>query len=170
MIEVELNAVRVDLRSNTPVLLLQEVSSPKRTLPIFIGAPEANSIAMAIQGIEAPRPLTHDLMKNIIEGLECRLLNVVITELQDSTYFAELTISRGSRTFHVSARPSDAIAVAIRIPVPIYVSEDLLELEGISAEVLDVDRDDIEVEENPEDLVGEFRQFLDNLRPEDFSG
>jgi bifunctional DNase/RNase len=170
MIEVELNAVRVDLRSNTPVLLLQEIASPRRTLPIFIGAPEATSIAIAIQGIQAPRPLTHDLIKNLIESLECKLINVIITELQDSTYYAELTINRGERTFKVSSRPSDAIAVAIRMPVPIFVAEDLLNNEGISVEVLDADREDTFADENPDELVGEFKQFLDNLRPEDFSG
>lgn len=170
MIEVELSAVRVDLTSNTPVLLLQEMAGAKRTLPIFIGAPEATSIALAIQGVETPRPMTHDLMKNIIDELESKLVNVVITELRDATYFAELTVVKGSNTYRISSRPSDAIALAIRFPVPIYVLDELLESEGVLAEVLETDRGDRIEEENPEELVGEFREFLDNLRPEDFSG
>ena len=170
MIEVELSAVRVDLRSNTPVLLLQELAKPKRTLPIFIGAPEATAIAFAVQEIETPRPMTHDLMKNVIEELGSQLVSVIITELRDATYYAELTIVRGTRTYHISARPSDAIALAVRIPAPIYVADDLLESEGISAEIMDEDRGKMMEEESPEQLVGEFREFLDTLRPEDFSG
>lgn len=170
MIEVELSAVRVDLRSNTPVLLLQELTKPKRTLPIFIGAPEATAIALAIQEIETPRPMTHDLLKNVIEELESRLTSIIITELRDSTYYAELVVVRGSKTYHISARPSDAIALAIRIPAPIYVADDLLEAEGISAEILDEDRENLTEEQNPEQLVGEFREFLEDLKPEDFSG
>ncbi len=170
MIEVELSAVRVDLRSNTPVLLLQELAKPKRTLPIFIGAPEATAIAFAVQEIETPRPMTHDLLKNVIDELDSHLVSVTITELRDATYYAELTVVRGSKTFHISARPSDAIALAVRVPAPIYVADDLLEAEGISAEIMDQDREILEQEQNPEQLVGEFREFLDTLRPEDFSG
>ena len=170
MIEVELSAVRVDLRSNTPVLLLQELTKPKRTLPIFIGAPEATAIAFAVQQIETPRPMTHDLLKNVIEDLESRLVNVVITELRDSTYFAELTVVRGSKTYHISSRPSDAIALALRVPAPIYVADELLANEGISVEILDQDRENVLQDENPEQLVGEFREFLNTLKPEDFSG
>lgn len=170
MIEVELSAVRVDLRSNTPVLLLQELAKPKRTLPIFIGAPEATAIAFAVQEIETPRPMTHDLLRNVIEELESKLVNVIITELRDATYYAELTVVRGDKTYRISARPSDAIALAIRVPAPIYVADDLLESEGISAEILDEDRESSLDEQSPEELVGEFREFLDTLRPEDFSG
>lgn len=170
MIEVELSAVRVDLRTNTPVLLLQELVEPRRTLPIFIGAPEATSIALAIQGVETPRPMTHDLLKDVLESLESHLVKVVITELRESTYFAELTIVRGTKTHLVSARPSDAIALAIRVPAPIYVVDDLLDSEGISAETVDQEGEEQSMEENPEQIVGEFREFLDNLRPEDFTG
>ncbi|NNN19740.1 MAG: bifunctional nuclease family protein [Acidimicrobiaceae bacterium] len=170
MIEVELSAVRVDLRSNTPVLLLQELNKPKRTLPIFIGAPEATAIALAIQEIDTPRPMTHDLLKNVIDELDSRLVRVTITELRESTYYAELTVTRGNKTYSISSRPSDAIALAIRVPAPIYVADDLLESEGVSSEILDEDRENTLDEQTPEQLVGEFREFLDNLKPEDFSG
>lgn len=170
VIEVKLSAVRVDLQSNTPVLLLQERAEPKRTLPIFIGAPEATAIALALQGVETPRPMTHDLLVNVIQALNFELSNIQIIELRDSTYIAELTLMQGQTSYQISSRPSDAIALAIRVSAPIFVADELMDSESVPAEILDTDREDGSPEENPEELVGEFREFLNNLRPEDFSG
>jgi bifunctional DNase/RNase len=168
MVRVLLRAVRVDLQSNTPVLLLQETEGEGRTLPIFIGSPEATAIAYAVQGVDMPRPLTHDLMKDMLEALDIGVERVVITELRGFTYYAELHLLRqGVRTV-VSSRPSDAVAVAVRTETPLFVSDDLMEAEGI---VLAIDPDDEEDEaEVPDELVGQFRQFLDSVRPEDFDG
>ena len=105
-----LRAVRVDLQSNTPVLLLQETGGEGRTLPIFIGNPEATAIAYALQGVSMPRPLTHDLMRDMLGALEISVERVVISELRASTYFAELHLVRGDETTVVSSRPSDAVA------------------------------------------------------------
>jgi hypothetical protein len=168
MVRVLLRAVRVDLQSNTPVLLLQETEGEGRTLPIFIGSPEATAIAYALQGVDMPRPLTHDLMKDMLDALDIGVERVVITELRGSTYFAELHLLRqGARTV-VSSRPSDAVAVAVRTETPLFVSDELMESEGI---VLALEADD-EDEENevPDELVGQFRRFLDSVRPEDFDG
>lgn len=165
MIEVELSAVRVDVHSNSPVLLLQEIKSPKRTLPIFIGAPEANAIEMALRGVEVARPLTHDLLKSVIDMLGASVLRVVITELKDRTFFAELELVRGKTTTVVSTRPSDAVALAIRARASIFVSDELMDAEGIV-----VAEEELEVtEETQEEIVDEFRDFLDNINPEDFS-
>ena len=112
MVEVRLRAVRVDLQSNTPVLLLQETDGEGRTLPIFIGTPEAAAIAYALQGVTMPRPMTHDLMRDMLSSLDVEIERVVITELQNSTYYAELRLRRGSDVTVVSSRPSDAVAVA----------------------------------------------------------
>lgn len=164
MVEVRLRAVRVDLQSNTPVLLLQETEGEGRTLPIFIGTPEAAAIAYALQGVEMPRPMTHDLIKEVLVALETDVERVVVTELRASTYYAELQLRRGTARTSVSCRPSDAVAVAVRTGSPLFVSDELMDAEGI---LLSMDGSE-EEEATPEELVGEFRQFLDSIKPEDF--
>ncbi|MGD0882811.1 MAG: bifunctional nuclease family protein [Acidimicrobiales bacterium] len=176
MVEVRLRAVRVDLQSNTPVLLLQESDGLGRTLPIFIGAPEATAIAFALQGMDTPRPMTHDLIRDLLEALGSDVLRVVVTELRSSTYYAEIVLTQGGGEVPVSSRPSDAVAVAVRTGAPLFVADDLMDAEGIMLAVDEEDEDDDELDGdlaeeggNPEEIVGEFRSFLDNIRPEDFS-
>jgi len=164
MVEVRLSAVRVDLQSNTPVLLLTERSGAGRTLPIFIGAPEATAIAFAVQGVATPRPMTHDLLRDIVEGLGARLERVVITELRSATFYAELHLVRGETTVQISSRPSDAVALAVRTGSPLYVADELMDAEAVLLPAEDTDD-----EVNPDELVGQFRRFLDEVRPEDFS-
>jgi hypothetical protein len=164
MVEVRLRAVRVDLQSNTPVLLLQETEGEGRTLPIFIGTPEATAIAYALQGVAMPRPMTHDLVKDVLTAMDIDVERVVITELRSSTYYAELYLRRGGERSIVSSRPSDAVAVAVRTSSPLYVSDELMDAEGI---ILAIDGSDDE-DASPEELVGQFRQFLDSIKPEDF--
>jgi uncharacterized protein len=168
MVEVRLRAVRVDLQSNTPVLLLQETEGEGRTLPIFIGTPEAAAIAYALQGVAMPRPMTHDLIRDVLSALDVAVERVVITELRASTYYAELQLLRRGERSVVSSRPSDAVAVAVRTGSPLYVADDLMDSEGIilSIESSDDDEDD----ESSDELVGQFRQFLDSIKPEDFAG
>ncbi len=161
MLEVRLSAVQVDLQSNSPVILLQEKDG-ERSLPIFIGAPEATAIAFALQNVAVPRPMTHDLMKEIIGALGARVVRVVVTEVQHDTYYAEVHLEIDGRTLTVSSRPSDAIALATRTGSPLYVEDDLMDLAGV---VLESE----EVPEASEELVDRFRAFLDEIRPEDFS-
>jgi uncharacterized protein len=166
MVEVRLRAVRVDLQSQTPVLLLQETEGEGRTLPIFIGTPEATAIAYALQGVTMPRPMTHDLMRDMLSALDVEVERVVITELRSSTYFAELQLRRGTARSTVSSRPSDAVAVAVRTGSPLFVSDELMDAEGI---LLSIESgDDEDDDSTPEELVGQFRQFLDSIKPEDF--
>ena len=174
MVEVRLRAVRVDLQSNTPVLLLQESEGLGRTLPIFIGAPEATAIAFALQGMDTPRPMTHDLIRDLLESLDADVVRVVVTELRSSTYFADIVLRRDDREIPVSSRPSDAVAVAVRTGAPLFVADDLMDAEGIMLAVDEEDDDEPSDEPaegggNPEEIVGEFRSFLDSIRPEDFS-
>jgi bifunctional DNase/RNase len=172
MVEVRLRAVRVDLQSNTPVLLLQESDGLGRTLPIFIGAPEATAIAFALQGMDTPRPMTHDLIRDLLEALDADVVRVVVTELKSATYFAEIVLRAGDRELAVSSRPSDAVAVAVRTATPLFVADDLMDAEGIMLAVDEEEDDEAagdEETQNPEELVGEFRNFLDSIRPEDFS-
>ena len=169
MIEVVLRAVRVDVGSATPLLLLEEVAGD-RVLPIFVGTPEAAAIAYALQGVEAPRPMSHDLMGHVITALGARLFSVEITELVAGTFYANLRMLRGAEEVVVSARPSDAVALALRVGAPILVSDALMASEG---RVMDLSEE--EDEEAPvidvadeADLVAELRAFLDRVDPEDF--
>jgi bifunctional DNase/RNase len=166
MVEMELTAVRVDLQSNTPVVLLQEMGGSRRTLPIFIGAPEATAIAYAMQNVVVQRPLTHDLIRDILLDLSVRVDAVVITELRDSTFYAEIRMTASGRSHVVSSRPSDGIALAARLGTPIYVEDALLDAEGV---VIPPETDESSDEpENAEELVDEFRSFIESVRPEDF--
>jgi bifunctional DNase/RNase len=167
MVEVRLSAVRVDLQSNTPVLLLTEAEGVGRTLPIFIGAPEATAIAFAIQGVATPRPMTHDLIRDVLDALDTKLERVVITELRSATYYAELHLKRAGAAVTVSSRPSDAVALAVRTGSPLFVSDELMDAEGVMLPSDEEERDGEST--NPDELVGQFRQFLDQIRPEDFS-
>jgi len=169
MVEVVLRAVRVDVGSSTPLLLLEEVSGD-RVLPIFIGAPEAAAIAYALQGIKAPRPMSHDLLGNVISALGARVFAAEITELRDNTFYANLRLLRDREEINVSARPSDAVALALRVGAPILVNDDLMASEGKVMDLSAPDDDEDDVVDTPSeaDLVAELRQFLDNVRPEDF--
>ena len=174
MVEVRLRAVRVDLQSNTPVLLLQESEGLGRTLPIFIGAPEATAIAFALQGMDTPRPMTHDLIRDLLESLGAEVLRVVVTELRTAHLLRRDRAPQDGREVPVSSRPSDAVAVAVRTGAPLFVADDLMDAEGIMLAVDEEDEDEDDEEPtddagNPEEIVGEFRSFLDSIRPEDFS-
>ncbi len=170
MIEVVLRAVRVDVGSSTPLLLLEEVGG-ERVLPIFIGAPEAAAIAYALQGADSPRPMSHDLLGNVIQALDAQVFSVEITELVDNTFYANLRLVRGEREIVVSARPSDAVALALRVGAPILVGDDLMADEGkVMQLTFDEDDDefvDLDVPDEA-DLVAQLREFLDQVRPEDF--
>jgi hypothetical protein len=150
--ELTVVGVRVELPSNQPIVLLKE-SSGDRYLPIWIGAVEATAIAFAQQGIVPARPLTHDLLKNVLEALEASLTSVLITEFRDGVYYADLKFEDGTS---VSARPSDAIALAIRAGTVIYADEAVMDVAGIA------------IPDEQESEVERFREFLDQVSPEDF--
>ena len=156
MIEMSLVGVRVELPSNQPIVLLKE-SEGERYLPIWIGAVEATAIAFALQGIETPRPMTHDLMRDILGELNVNVERVVISDLVDQTFYATIRMAASDQNPEVSSRPSDAIALAVRLNTPIYAAEEVLEQAGIEL------RDDEETE------VQKFREFLDQVSPEDFA-
>ncbi len=167
MVEVILRAVRVDVGSSTPLLLLEEVGGD-RVLPIFIGAPEAAAIAYALQKVETPRPMSHDLLSNTITALGGRIFAVEITHLEDNTFFANLRLLKDDVEILVSARPSDAVAIAMRVSAPILVSDELMAAEG---KIMNLDDDGSETPEQLDEaeLVAELREFLDQINPEDFN-
>ena len=151
---VEVMGVRVEMPSNQPIVLLKELDGSKY-LPIWLGAAEATAIAFAQQEVLPPRPLTHDLFKDVLMQLGAKLNNVYLTELKDGVFYAQLNFEGGPA---ISARPSDAIALALRIGAPILASEDLLDEAGI------------EIPDQAEDEVERFKEFLDQINPEDFLG
>jgi uncharacterized protein len=126
MVRMRVAHLGLDRSTNTPVVILQEEEG-ERTLPIWIGASEANAIALELQGVRPERPLTHDLMKLLVAGLGGELRRVVIASLRENTYLAQLLIYRGGEVFEVDARPSDSIALALRMNSPIFLNEELLE-------------------------------------------
>jgi bifunctional DNase/RNase len=168
MVEVVLRAVRVDVGSSTPLLLLEEVGG-ERVLPIFVGAPEATAIAYALQNVATPRPMSHDLLGNVIKALGAQLFAVEITELVDNTFYANLKLLRERVEINVSARPSDAVALALRVGAPILVRDQLMNEQGKVMHLDDEDEGDSDSAPNEAELVAELRDFLDNVRPEDFN-
>ncbi len=163
VVPMELVGVRIEVPANTPVVILREQSGVGRLLPIVIGTPEASSIHAALEGIEPPRPLTHDLMVSLLDSLEVRLSEIVVTEIRDHVFYAELHVRVADRDLVVSSRPSDALALAVRVGCPIFATETLL-VEAGQVPVADA----VEDEEDDEAIIDEFRDFLDDLDPEDF--
>jgi bifunctional DNase/RNase len=159
VIRLSLVGVRVEVPTNQPIVLLRE-DDGQRYLPIFIGPPEATAIVYALQGMETPRPMTHDLFKNVLDDMSMRLQQVVITELHDGTFYAEIELSGNGNAYRISSRPSDAIALAVRYEetVPIFADEAVLEEAGVLFE-----------NDEEEEQIEQFREFLDQVRPEDFA-
>jgi bifunctional DNase/RNase len=152
---MELQGVNLDVMTNQPVVILRDPSAG-RFLPIWIGQFEATAILMEIQGVKPSRPLTHDLLKSVIETFEASIEQIVIDNLQDGTFFAKIRLETGSTILSIDARPSDAIALAVRTNTPIFVEEDVL------------DKASVPTEGDEEEQVEQFRSFLEDIRPEDF--
>lgn len=149
--------IRLDRLSNSPAMTLKEAEQPHRFIEIFIGSPEAASIHAALEGAEMPRPLTHDLFVLTLERLKVDIAHVVLTEVRNGTYFAELVVKTSTDEYSLSCRPSDAVAIAVRADCPVYASDDLLDEVG---EISDEDAEDA--------ILDEFKEFIDTIRPEDF--
>lgn len=155
MVEVKVAGLAIDERSKTPVVILQEIGGG-RVLPIWIGPTEAGAIAMEIAGKKFQRPLTHDLMKTVIEGLKATVTRVHITELRENTFYAKIFIARDSEILSIDARPSDSIALAIRVKSPIYVAPELLSNDRPPEPVSDEER------------ARALQRHLRDMNPEDF--
>lgn len=158
MIEMELVDVRVEPEHNVPVVLLRDAESG-RLLPIYIRGTEANAIHLALNKYEPPRPMTHDLFASVLDTLGAKLERVVVTQLHESTFYAELHLRVGERSHTVSSRPSDAIALAVRTNAPIFAAPEVLDEAAFTPEPEPAD----------DAVVEEFRQFIDQVSPEDFA-
>ncbi len=167
MVELRVQSLGLDQVSKTPVVILQEVEGD-RMLPIWIGAGEASAIAMELAGMKFSRPLTHDLAASLIRGLGGALQRVIITRVQDNTYYAELVIQRGSDVFSIDARPSDSIAIALRLQARLFTNDDLLSTTAIQIEAPDDEESQPEPEESTSQMTAEELQaYLKKLNPED---
>ena len=155
-VAMDLVGVRIELPTQTPILLLREQGG-SRFLPIWIGTNEATAIALALEGVEPQRPMTHDLLKVITERLGAALDRVVVTDLADGTYFAELVMSRNGEEVTISSRPSDAIALAARTSSPVFAERAVLDEAGVEIQ-----------DEGQEEEIERFREFLDDITPGDF--
>jgi bifunctional DNase/RNase len=169
MVEVRVQSLGLDRTSNTPVVILQEKNGT-RVLPIWIGPSEASAIAMELAGMKFSRPLTHDLFASVILGLGGSLQRVLITKVVDNTYYAELVIQRGAELISVDARPSDSIAIALRLDAAIYTNDELLENAGV--EVAGATGNAQDFLEGQKEFGGlraeDLQEYLRRLRPEDF--
>lgn len=154
MLKMELQGVNLDMMTNQPVVILKD-SGTQRYLPIWIGQNEATAIMMEIEGIRPGRPLTHDLLRSVIETLKADVVQIVIDGLKDGTFFAKIHLQVDSQRLEVDSRPSDAIALAVRAKVPIFAEETVIDQAAI-------------VSENEEEEVEKFRTFLNQINPEDF--
>jgi len=158
VIEMNLVGVRVELPTNQPIVLLKERDGD-RYLPIWIGAVEATAIAFALQGVVMPRPMTHDLVKAILDEVGVTLDLIQITELKEGTFYSSIKLSVNGGSYEVSSRPSDALALAVRSNVPIFATEEVIEEASITIR-----------EDDEESEVEKFREFLEQVSPEDFKG
>jgi bifunctional DNase/RNase len=159
MVEMTIYGVSFDLVGKQPIVLLKTAEGNK-FLPIWIGHPEAAAILMKLQGATAPRPLTHDLLVNILGELEVEILRVTVTELRENTFYASITIQQDGTELEIDSRSSDAIAVAVRAQAPIFAADAVIEESAIEFEGDEV---------NEEEIVDEFKRFLESVSAEDFA-
>jgi uncharacterized protein len=158
MHEMVIYGVSFDLVGKQPIVLLKTTEGNK-FLPIWIGHPEAAAILMKLQGASTPRPMTHDLVTDMLSQLDAQVVKITVTELRDSTFYAQITVQQNGSEIEIDSRPSDAIALAIRAEAPIFVADRVIEESAI----------EFEGEENEEEIVSEFKQFLENVSPDEFA-
>lgn len=170
MIEVTIDSVRVSLMSQARIVVLREENG-ERYLPIWIGPFEADAITIQLQGIEVSRPMTHDLLRQLIETLDGEVTHVVISDLQNDTFFAKIVLNVGGDTVEVDSRPSDAVALAVRVDVPIYVDEDVMDRAGMEPEeelsLADKEgrpqRESVREDDDDDEDLDVFRDFIEGL-------
>jgi bifunctional DNase/RNase len=169
MRQVQITGIALEATTGAPLVVLQETDAPHRAVPIFVGGPEAASIGLALAGETTERPLTHDLMADLVELFQARLDRVDVTELRDGAFLAEMTVSGPGGNRRLDTRPSDAIALALRLDAPLYVSDDVLEAAGSMFEVAsDDDAPELLDDEAIDAAVAAFRDELDMVDPAAF--
>jgi uncharacterized protein len=157
MLEMKVRGLTLDPLTNMALVILRDLEGNK-ALPIWVGIPEANAIALELEQVPTPRPLTHDLVKNILDGVNATVTRVVVNDLKDSTFYATIFLSLRGEEIRIDSRPSDAIAVALRVKAPIFVTLDVIERAG------SIDVSEQSGTEDPEQV----KDWLENIKPEDF--
>ncbi len=157
MLEMKVKGLALDPSTNMPIVILKDLEE-ERALPIWVGIFEANAIALEMESVPTPRPMTHDLIKNILEETDATVLRIVVNDLKDNTFYAEIYLSLNGNEVAIDSRPSDAIALALRVDAPIYVAKKVLE------EARSIDLTDPELADDKE----KWKEWLEDLRPEDF--
>ncbi|MGI9658246.1 MAG: bifunctional nuclease family protein [Gaiellaceae bacterium] len=158
MREMVIYGVSFDMVGKQPIVLLKTADG-NRFLPIWIGHPEAAAILMKLQGATTPRPMTHDLVTEMLGHFDAKVIKITVTELRENTFYAQITVAVNGDEIEIDSRPSDALALAVRSEAPIFAAEDVIEESGIEFEHEDFDN---------EQIVDEFKRFLDDVSPEDF--
>jgi uncharacterized protein len=159
MQEMVIYGVSFDLVGKQPIVLLKTADG-NRYLPIWIGQPEAAAILMRLQGASTPRPMTHDLVTELLEQLDAQVVRITVTELRDNTFYASITVQQNGSEIEIDSRPSDAIALAVRADAPIFAADRVIEESAIEFEGEEV---------NEEEIVRDFKQFLENVSPDEFA-
>jgi uncharacterized protein len=159
MQEMLIYGVSFDLVGKQPIVLLKTADGNK-FLPIWIGHPEAAAILMKLQGATTPRPMTHDLVTDLLQHLDAQVVRITVTELKENTFYATVTVAQDGTEIDVDSRPSDAIALAVRAEAPIFAADSVIEESAIEFEGEEVDE---------EQIVSEFKSFLDNVTPDEFA-
>ncbi len=167
MVEVVIDSIRVSLMSQQRIVILRELDN-ERYLPIWIGTPEADSITIALQEVEVSRPLTHDLVKNIFNSLEARVLRVEVVALREDTFYGNIVAEIDGRTVNIDSRPSDALAIAVRAHVPILVTQSVMDTAGIIPEedLQEGEEDVLDAPEAGSERLSVFEDFFDSMSSE----
>ncbi|MGE0732521.1 MAG: bifunctional nuclease family protein [Acidimicrobiia bacterium] len=166
VVAVDVLGVQVAGEGQTPLVLLRELAEPHRIVPVAVGGNEAVAIALGLQRVETPRPMTHDLFVDVLASTHTTVDRVTITEVREGTFIAEVALGGSQGPKLVDCRPSDAIALAVRLDVPVFVAEAVVDEAGVELELEPVDGPEAE---DAEEIVDEFRSFLDRVDPEDFA-
>lgn len=159
MLKMEVKGLTLDPLTNMPIVILKDVNEEK-ALPIWVGIFEANAIALEMEKVPTPRPMTHDLIKNILDGLNAKVIRVVVNDLKDNTFYANIALSINGSEVDIDSRPSDAIALALRVQAPIFVTKKVLK----EAKSIDLSEEDLKDNDKEK-----WKKWLENLRPDDFN-
>ena len=159
MVEMKVEGLTLDPLTNMPIIILKDISGDK-ALPIWVGFFEANAIALEIEKIATPRPMTHDLMKSLIANMKAEIKHILVSELKDNTFYAVISLTVGEATLSIDSRPSDAIALALRAKAPIFVNESVIEA-AKSLDLPDASKTNTEDKD-------QWKRWLDNIKPQDF--
>ena len=160
MVEMKVEGLTLDPLTNMPIIILKD-STGQKALPIWVGIFEANAIALEIESITTPRPMTHDLLKNVVLSMQGEIKHILVNELKDNTFHAMIAVNYNGNILNIDSRPSDALALAVRFESPVFVEDAVIDENGIEFEKEDF---------GDEAIVDEFKEFLDQVNPEDFQG